>query len=166
MRATPKTGRQLRGKIVLCKLVSYELMTHSDISPPLPREKRQYAYGYLKGMRAIYADYECCSNHTFLAFAYRENLGSIRLKVSLMEEYVLPSVSYQPLMDLIAEPVTGIPTKGVDAISIMEDMATLDQACVARQLVKIFIGQNSLLSFLDWITNREIQRTSKCILKY
>lgn len=78
-----------------------------------------------------------------------------------MEEYVLPSVSYQPLMDLISEPVTGIPTNKVDAISIMEDMATLDQACVARQMVKIFIGQNSLLSLLDWITNKEIQRTSK-----
>jgi hypothetical protein len=96
---------------------------------------------------------------------FRENLGSIRLKVSLMEEYVLPSTFYQPLMDLIVEPATGFQTKGIDAIGIMEDMATLDHASVARQMVKIFIGQNCLLTFLDWITNKEIQRTSKRFLE-
>ncbi|KAK3710178.1 hypothetical protein QZH41_010566 [Actinostola sp. cb2023] len=87
------------------------------------------------------------------------NLGSIRLKVSLMEEYVLPSLSYTPLLDLIMQPA-GIQSNSVDALSIIGDMTTIDHACVARNLVKIFLGQNCLITLLDWMTNKEMQRTT------
>lgn len=91
-------------------------------------------------------------------------MGSIRLKVSLMEEYVLPSVAYNPLTDLIIEPVLGFQAPfSVDAFTVIGDMVTLDHACVARNLVKVFLGQNCVLTFLDWITMKEMKRTSKKI---
>lgn len=79
-----------------------------------------------------------------------------------MEEYVLPSVSYKPLTDLIMQPVLEYqPSNSVDALSIIADMATIDHACVARNLVKVFLGNNMLLKFLDWITSKEMKQTSE-----
>jgi len=79
-----------------------------------------------------------------------------------MEEYVLPSVAYQPLTDLISEPINSFKAPfSVDALTVIGDMTTLDHACVARNLVKIFLGQNCVLTFLDYITMKEMKRTSK-----
>lgn len=89
-----------------------------------------------------------------------ENLGSIRMKVRLTQERILPQKCYQSLVDIlvnsIKDPVSLDPT----ALSLMEQLNSADQAILAHQLVRLFIGQDAVIPFLDYLTLREIKDTS------
>uniref|UniRef100_A0A3Q1JIL9 Uncharacterized protein n=1 Tax=Anabas testudineus TaxID=64144 RepID=A0A3Q1JIL9_ANATE len=77
-------------------------------------------------------------------------LGALRLKVRLVEDRILPSVYYQPLIDLL-----------VDALTMLEEVTTVEsRQDVAMTLVKIYLGQGLVVPFLDYLNTREVNHTT------
>uniref|UniRef100_A0A8C5DWD8 RAS protein activator like 1 n=1 Tax=Gouania willdenowi TaxID=441366 RepID=A0A8C5DWD8_GOUWI len=77
-------------------------------------------------------------------------LGALRLKVRLVEDRILPSMYYQPLIDLL-----------VDALTMLEDVTTVEsRQDVAMTLVKIYLGQGLVVPFLDYLNTREVNQTT------
>ncbi|XP_019907762.2 rasGAP-activating-like protein 1 isoform X3 [Esox lucius] len=89
-------------------------------------------------------------------------LGALRLKVRLVEDRILPSVYYQPLIDLLVESVIS-PSEVEDSspLTMLEEVTTVDsRQDVAMTLVKIFLGQGLVVPFLDYFNTREVNHTS------
>ncbi|XP_029998348.1 rasGAP-activating-like protein 1 [Sphaeramia orbicularis] len=89
-------------------------------------------------------------------------LGALRLKVRLVEDRILPSVYYQPLIDLLVESVIS-PTEVEDssALTMLEEVTTVEsRQDVAMTLVKIYLGQGLVVPFLDYLNTREVNHTS------
>ncbi|XP_034450922.1 rasGAP-activating-like protein 1 isoform X2 [Hippoglossus hippoglossus] len=89
-------------------------------------------------------------------------LGALRLKVRLVEDRILPSVYYQPLIDLLVESVIS-PTEVEDssALTMLEDVTTVEsRQDVAMTLVKIYLGQGLVVPFLDYLNTREVNHTT------
>ncbi|TRY64833.1 hypothetical protein DNTS_004424 [Danionella cerebrum] len=88
-------------------------------------------------------------------------LGALRLNVRLMEERILPSVHYQPLMRLMLDAV--ISPSEVDEVTpltLLEQVTTAESRQeVAMTLVKIYLGQGLCVPFLDRLNTREVQNT-------
>uniref|UniRef100_A0A8C3SS35 RAS protein activator like 1 n=1 Tax=Chelydra serpentina TaxID=8475 RepID=A0A8C3SS35_CHESE len=82
-------------------------------------------------------------------------LGALRLKVRLAEDRILPSMYYQPLIELLVESI--LPLALLEEISSVESRQD-----VATKLVKIFLGQGLAVPFLDYLNLREVTKTSKC----
>uniref|UniRef100_A0A8C3ADG5 RAS protein activator like 1 n=1 Tax=Cyclopterus lumpus TaxID=8103 RepID=A0A8C3ADG5_CYCLU len=77
-------------------------------------------------------------------------LGALRLKVCLVEDRILPSVYYQPLIHLL-----------VDALTMLEEVNTVEsRQDVAMTLVKIYLGQGLVVPFLDYLNTREVNHTT------
>ncbi|XP_043295669.1 rasGAP-activating-like protein 1 isoform X6 [Cervus canadensis] len=103
------------------------------------------------------------------------SLGALRLKVRLTEDCVLPSQYYQPLRELLMESVLG-PAEGprpplLPPVLVQEDaaspLAVLEELTsgdcrqeLATKLVKLFLGQGLTGPFLDYLTRREVARTT------
>uniref|UniRef100_A0A3B5A6F5 RAS protein activator like 1 n=1 Tax=Stegastes partitus TaxID=144197 RepID=A0A3B5A6F5_9TELE len=90
-------------------------------------------------------------------------LGALRLKVRLVEDRILPSMYYQPLIDLLVESVIS-PAEVEDssALTMLEDVTTVEsRQDVAMTLVKIYLGQGLVVPFLDYLNTREVNHTSK-----
>ncbi|XP_070331432.1 rasGAP-activating-like protein 1 isoform X2 [Odocoileus virginianus] len=103
------------------------------------------------------------------------SLGALRLKVRLTEDCVLPSQHYQPLRELLMESVLG-PAEGprpplLPPVLVQEDaaspLAVLEELTsgdcrqeLATKLVKLFLGQGLTGPFLDYLTRREVARTT------
>ncbi|KAK2899200.1 hypothetical protein Q8A67_010618 [Cirrhinus molitorella] len=89
-------------------------------------------------------------------------LGALRLKVRLAEERILPSVYYQPLIDLLVEAV--ISPSEVDEptpLTLLEEVTTVEsRQDVAMTLVKIYLGQGMVVPFLDYLNTREVHSTT------
>ncbi|XP_040272597.1 rasGAP-activating-like protein 1 isoform X2 [Bufo bufo] len=87
-------------------------------------------------------------------------LGSLRVKVNLSEERILPSVHYQNLIQLLVESVQS-PDQGDSSIlDLLEEMCSAESRQeVAVKLVKIFLGQGLAVTFLDKLNMREVNRT-------
>ncbi|XP_059379420.1 rasGAP-activating-like protein 1 [Carassius carassius] len=89
-------------------------------------------------------------------------LGALRLKVRLAENRILPSVYYQPLMELLVEAV--ISPSEVDEptlLTLLEELTTVDsRQDVAMTLVKIYLGQGLVVPFLDSLNSREVHSTT------
>ncbi|XP_052461061.1 rasGAP-activating-like protein 1 isoform X1 [Carassius gibelio] len=89
-------------------------------------------------------------------------LGALRLKVRLAENRILPSVYYQPLMELLVEAV--ISPSEVDEptlLTLLEEVTTVDsRQDVAMTLVKIYLGQGLVVPFLDSLNTREVHSTT------
>uniref|UniRef100_A0A674IAL3 RAS protein activator like 1 n=1 Tax=Terrapene triunguis TaxID=2587831 RepID=A0A674IAL3_9SAUR len=83
-----------------------------------------------------------------------EDLGALRLKVRLAEDRILPSMYYQPLIELLVESI--LPLALLEEISSVESRQD-----VATKLVKIFLGQGLAVPFLDYLNLREVTKTSK-----
>ncbi|KAA8592820.1 hypothetical protein FQN60_018275 [Etheostoma spectabile] len=84
-------------------------------------------------------------------------LGALRLKVRLVEDRILPSVYYQPLIHLLVESVIS-PTEVEDssALTMLEEVNTVEsRQDVAMTLVKIYLGQGLVVPFLDYLNTRE-----------
>ncbi|XP_058491354.1 rasGAP-activating-like protein 1 [Solea solea] len=89
-------------------------------------------------------------------------LGALRLKVRLVEDRILPSVYYQPLIDLLVESVIS-PAEVEDssALTMLEDVTTVEsRQDVAMTLVKIYLGQGLVVPFLDYLNTREVNHTT------
>uniref|UniRef100_A0A8B9UC96 RAS protein activator like 1 n=1 Tax=Anas zonorhyncha TaxID=75864 RepID=A0A8B9UC96_9AVES len=89
-------------------------------------------------------------------------LGSLRLAVRLVEEQVLPPHCYQPLIQLLAEPICcpGQPPAGT-ALAVLEEVSSGEsRQDVATKLVKIFLAQGLAVPFLDYLIARELARTT------
>ncbi|NWS78000.1 RASL1 protein, partial [Crotophaga sulcirostris] len=88
-------------------------------------------------------------------------LGALRLAVRLEEDTVLPPLCYQPLIQLLTEPVLSPaqPPAGT-ALAILEEVTSGEsRQDVATKLVKIFLGQGLAVPLLDYLTTRELART-------
>ncbi|XP_035412435.1 rasGAP-activating-like protein 1 [Cygnus atratus] len=88
-------------------------------------------------------------------------LGSLRLAVRLVEDQVLPPHCYQPLIQLLAEPIRcpGQPPAGT-ALAVLEEATSGEsRQDVATKLVKIFLAQGLAVPFLDYLIARELART-------
>ncbi|XP_068509708.1 rasGAP-activating-like protein 1 isoform X3 [Anas acuta] len=89
-------------------------------------------------------------------------LGSLRVAVRLVEEQVLPPRCYQPLIQLLAEPIRcpGQPPAGT-ALAVLEEVSSGEsRQDVATKLVKIFLAQGLAVPFLDYLIARELARTT------
>ncbi|NWY60617.1 RASL1 protein, partial [Chionis minor] len=89
-------------------------------------------------------------------------LGALRLAVRLVEDRVLPPTYYQPLIQLLAEPILcpGQPPAGT-ALAILEEVTSGEsRQDVATKLVKIFLGQGLAVPLLDYLITRELARTT------
>uniref|UniRef100_A0A8C6VPF6 RAS protein activator like 1 n=1 Tax=Nothobranchius furzeri TaxID=105023 RepID=A0A8C6VPF6_NOTFU len=87
-------------------------------------------------------------------------LGALRLKVRLVEDQILPSMYYQPLIDLLVESVIS-PAEDSSALSMLEEVTIVEsRQDVAMTLVKIYLGQGLVVPFLDYLNTREVNHTS------
>ncbi|XP_036069524.1 rasGAP-activating-like protein 1 isoform X4 [Oryzias melastigma] len=89
-------------------------------------------------------------------------LGALRLKVRLVEDRILPSMYYQPLIDLLVESVIS-PAEVEDssALTMLEEVTTVEsRQDVAMTLVKIYLGQGLVVPFLDYLNTREVNHTT------
>lgn len=105
----------------------------------------------------------------------------------MIEDHILPSVYYQPLIHLLVEsvvapaevrpPCTFKPppplllhvivsrseqAEDTTALTMLEEVTTVEsRQDVAMTLVKIYLGQGLVVPFLDYLNTREVQHTSK-----
>ncbi|MED6283929.1 RasGAP-activating-like protein 1, partial [Characodon lateralis] len=89
-------------------------------------------------------------------------LGALRLKVRLVEDRILPSMYYQPLIELLVESVIS-PAEVEDSSSLtmLEEVTTVEsRQDVAMTLVKIYLGQGLVVPFLDYLNTREVNHTT------
>ncbi|XP_042661471.1 rasGAP-activating-like protein 1 isoform X8 [Tyto alba] len=91
-----------------------------------------------------------------------EQLGALRLAVRLVEDTVLPAPYYQPLIQLLTEPILcpGQPPSST-ALAVLEEVTSGEsRQDVATKLVKIFLRQGLAVPLLDYLTTRELARTT------
>ncbi|XP_066500732.1 rasGAP-activating-like protein 1 [Hoplias malabaricus] len=89
-------------------------------------------------------------------------LGALRLKVCLAEERILPSLYYQPLIDMLVEAIIS-PAEVDDPtpLTLLEEVTTVDsRQDVSMMLVKIYLGQGLVVPFLDYLNTREVHQTT------
>ncbi|KAK1156628.1 rasGAP-activating-like protein 1 isoform X2 [Acipenser oxyrinchus oxyrinchus] len=89
-------------------------------------------------------------------------LGALRLTIRLAEDRILPSMYYQPLIDLLVESVI-CPAKVEDTtpLTMLEEVTTVEsRQDVAMTLVKIYLGQGLVVPFLDYLNMKEVNQTS------
>ncbi|XP_054094899.1 rasGAP-activating-like protein 1 isoform X5 [Callithrix jacchus] len=89
------------------------------------------------------------------------SLGALRLKVRLIEDCVLPSQCYQPLVELLMESVLGPAEEDTASpLALLEELTFGDcRQDLATKLVKLFLGRGLAGRFLDYLTRREVART-------
>ncbi|XP_008687131.2 rasGAP-activating-like protein 1 isoform X3 [Ursus maritimus] len=89
-------------------------------------------------------------------------LGAVRLKVRLTEDRILPSRHYQPLTELLMESVLGPAEEDTASpLAVLEELTSGDcRQDLATKLVKLFLGQGLAGPFLDYLTRREVTRTT------
>ncbi|CDQ65637.1 unnamed protein product [Oncorhynchus mykiss] len=88
-------------------------------------------------------------------------LGALRLKVRLVEDHILPSMYYQPLIDLLVQSVIS-PAEVEDGspLTMLEEVTTVEsRQDVAMTLVKIYLGRGLVVPFLDYLNTREVNHT-------
>uniref|UniRef100_A0A4W4EEG4 RAS protein activator like 1 n=1 Tax=Electrophorus electricus TaxID=8005 RepID=A0A4W4EEG4_ELEEL len=94
-----------------------------------------------------------------------DDLGALRLKVRLAEERILPSLYYQPLIDLLVEAVISpaeVKTNNdLTPLTLLEEVTTVEsRQDIAMTLVKIYLGQGLVVPFLDYLNTREVHHTT------
>ncbi|NXQ30289.1 RASL1 protein, partial [Alaudala cheleensis] len=93
---------------------------------------------------------------------HRGQLGALRLAVRLLEDTVLPPHHYQPLIQLLTEPIL-CPAQSPEgtALAVLEEVTSGEsRQDVATKLVKIFLDQGLAVPLLDYLTTRELARTT------
>ncbi|XP_036295351.1 rasGAP-activating-like protein 1 [Pipistrellus kuhlii] len=90
------------------------------------------------------------------------SLGALRLKVRLLEDRVLPSRCYRPLLELLMESVLQPAEEDVSSpLAVLEELTSGDcRQDLATKLAKLFLGQGLAGPFLDYLTRRELARTT------
>ncbi|KAH1180244.1 rasGAP-activating-like protein 1 isoform X1 [Mauremys mutica] len=89
-------------------------------------------------------------------------LGALRLKVRLAEDRILPSMYYQPLIELLVESILcPAEEEDVSPLALLEEISSVEsRQDVATKLVKIFLGQGLAVPFLDYLNLREVTKTT------
>ncbi|XP_025329812.1 rasGAP-activating-like protein 1 isoform X2 [Canis lupus dingo] len=89
-------------------------------------------------------------------------LGALRLKVRLSEDRILPSGYYQPLMELLmASVLEPAEEDAASPLAVLEELTLGDcRQDLATKLVKLFLGKGLAGPFLDYLTRREVMRTT------
>ncbi|XP_069727351.1 rasGAP-activating-like protein 1 [Phaenicophaeus curvirostris] len=90
------------------------------------------------------------------------HLGALRLAVRMVEDRILPYIYYQPLIQLLTEPILcpAQPAAGT-ALAILEEVTSGEsRQDVATKLVKIFLGQGLVVPLLDYLITCELARTT------
>ncbi|EHA97655.1 RasGAP-activating-like protein 1 [Heterocephalus glaber] len=90
------------------------------------------------------------------------SLGAVRLKVRLAEDRVLPSKYYRALTALLLESVRNLSEEDTASpLAVLEELTSGDcRQDLATKLVKLFLGQGLAGPFLDYLTRREVARTT------
>ncbi|XP_068678969.1 rasGAP-activating-like protein 1 isoform X1 [Montipora foliosa] len=88
-----------------------------------------------------------------------ESLGSIRMKVRLTQERILPQQYYQSLVEILMNSVSDPESQSPTALSLIEKLTPADQMTLACQLVRLFIGQGLVIQFLDYMILQEIRKS-------
>ncbi|KAM4827369.1 rasGAP-activating-like protein 1 isoform 2-T2 [Thomomys bottae] len=90
------------------------------------------------------------------------SLGALRVKVRLTEDRVLPSECYQPLAELLVGSVREpVEEDRASPLALLEELASGDcRGDLATTLVKLFLGRGLAGAFLDYVTRREVSRTT------
>lgn len=89
-----------------------------------------------------------------------ENLGSIRMKVRLTQERILPHQCYQSLVDVLVNSLCDPDNQDPTPLSLIEKLTPADQVTLAHQLVRLFIGRDLVTEFLDYMTLQEIRKST------
>ncbi|XP_038229298.1 rasGAP-activating-like protein 1 isoform X1 [Dermochelys coriacea] len=89
-------------------------------------------------------------------------LGALRLRVRLAEDRILPSMYYQPLIELLVESILcPAEEEDVSPLALLEEISSVEsRQDVATKLVKIFLGQGLAVPFLDYLNLREVTKTT------
>ncbi|XP_073169250.1 rasGAP-activating-like protein 1 isoform X3 [Lepidochelys kempii] len=89
-------------------------------------------------------------------------LGALRLRVRLAEDRILPSMYYQPLIELLVESILcPAEEEDVSPLALLEEISSVEsRQDVATKLVKIFLGQGLAVPFLDYLNLREVAKTT------
>lgn len=82
------------------------------------------------------------------------------MKVCLTQERILPHKCYQSLVEILVNSTKTPESLDPSVLSLIEQLTTADQAILAHQLVRLFIGQDAIIPFLDYLTLREIKDAS------
>ncbi|KAL5258230.1 hypothetical protein ACHWQZ_G013006 [Mnemiopsis leidyi] len=89
--------------------------------------------------------------------------GSIRMKIRYVTASILPSLVYQPLIDLLIEEVdnytAGIPTTGITPLALLEEAMT-DRMEMAYMLVRIFLGKGKIEGLLSMLFTLEAKKST------
>ncbi|KPP65873.1 ras GTPase-activating protein 4-like [Scleropages formosus] len=88
---------------------------------------------------------------------YEGTLGSLRLKLMLRDEMVLPSSHYQPLVELLCQ------SGNLPELMMLIDETTTAESRqeVATNLIKLFLGQGLVKEFLDVLFKLELDKTGE-----
>ena len=78
-----------------------------------------------------------------------------------MEERILPYKNYETLINLLMDSLSPPTGNGTTVLNVIEDMQTMDRNDFARQMVRLFLGEEVIITFLDTLMIREISNTSK-----
>ncbi|XP_078523294.1 rasGAP-activating-like protein 1 [Lissotriton helveticus] len=89
-------------------------------------------------------------------------LGALRLKVRLAEDRILPSMYYQPLIELLVESILYPPEdEDITPLTMLEEVSSVESRQeIAMKLVKIFLGQGLAVPFLDYLNMSEVTKTA------
>ncbi|BFZ18981.1 hypothetical protein BsWGS_22020 [Bradybaena similaris] len=90
--------------------------------------------------------------------ASRIDRGKIRVKLQLLEETVLPSSCYRPLVELLAGAVKSKDLGQLLWDSLEQDR-TIELGAIAMSLVRFYLSQELIFEFLDAVVLRDIART-------
>ncbi|KAF7244402.1 Ras GTPase-activating protein 4 [Varanus komodoensis] len=91
------------------------------------------------------------------------SLGSLHLQVQLRDEMVLPSIHYQPLVQLLCQEVrAGVKDKRVHLMTLIDETTAAEcRQEVAVNLVKLFLGHGLATEFLDLLFELELDKTDE-----
>ena len=117
----------------------------------------------LRSWKSTWCENQSHPRFSCLSFR-RESLGSIRMKVRLTQERILPQQYYQSLVEILMNSVSDPESQSPTALSLIEKLTPADQMTLACQLVRLFIGQGLVIQFLDYMTLQEIRKSSKKLL--
>ncbi|XP_063673788.1 rasGAP-activating-like protein 1 isoform X2 [Bolinopsis microptera] len=96
-------------------------------------------------------------------FIGHQAAGSIRMKIRYVTASILPSLVYQPLIDLLIEEVdnftNGIPRTGITPLALLEEAMT-DRMEMAYMLVRIFLGKGKIEGLLSMLFTLEAKKST------
>ena len=83
------------------------------------------------------------------------------MKVCLTQERILPQKCYQPLTEILINCTNDPESLDPTVLSLTDQLTTADLSTLAHQMVRLFIGQDLVIPFLDYVTLLEIRKTSE-----